>query len=195
LKILVTGFEPWGEWRSNPSGDAAASLDGERIGDADVVSAVLPVIHDGDTAITFPLIEKHQPSAVVSLGLGSSPCLNLERVAVNLKGDDEPIILAGPDAYFATLPTRSMADAIIDGGVPARLSYHAGTFLCNHIMYNVLHYLRETRRTIPAGFIHVPPTPQLVVGKRQIGPSMSLEIIREGTFLALENLVSFLSSS
>ena len=195
MKILVTGFEPWGEWKSNPSGDVVASPEGKRIGVAEVVSAVLPVIHGDDTAVVFPSIEEHQPCAVVSFGLGHSICLNVERVAVNLKGDDVPIVVGGPDAYFATLPTRSIADAIVVGGVPARLSYHAGTFLCNHIMYSVLHHLSETGRAIPAGFIHVPPTPQLVVDQGQTGPGMSLEKIREGTVLALENLVSFLSNS
>jgi pyroglutamyl-peptidase len=195
LKILVTGFEPWGDRKSNPSGDVAASLDGERFGEAEIVSAVLPVVHGSDTAVTFPLIEEHQPSAVVSLGLGSSTCLNVERVAVNLKNDDEPIVAGGPAAYFATLPTRAMAEAIVAGGVPARLSYHAGTFLCNHIMYSVLHHLDEEDRAIPAGFIHLPPTPQLVVDQGQTGASMSFEKIREGTVLALVNLVSFLSSS
>lgn len=195
MKILVTGFEPWGDLKSNPSGDLSASLEGKRIEDAEVVSAVLPVIYGDDTAVALPLIEEYQPCAVISFGLGHSPCLNVERVAVNLKGDDVPIVVEGPDAYFATLPTRLIADAIVDGGVPSQLSYHAGTFLCNHTMYSVLHHLSETGRAIPAGFIHIPPTPQLVVDQGQTGPSMSLEKIREGAVLALKNLVKFLSYS
>jgi len=194
VKILVTGFGPWDDWASNPSGDVAASLEGERIGGAEIITAVLPVVHGEDTAVALTMIEQHWPAAVVSLGLGGTSCLNVERVAVNLKGDDEPIAEGGPDAYFATLPTRAMRSAIVAGGIPARLSYHAGTFLCNHIMYSVLHHLAKSGSAIPAGFIHVPPTPDLIAAKGQISPSMSLEKIREGTVLGIENLVSFLNN-
>ena len=192
MKILVSGFEPWGDRESNPSGDVAASLEGERIAGAEIVTVVLPVLYGEDTAVLFPLIERIQPAAVVSLGLSGRPCLSVERVAVNLKQDDEPIEVGGPDAYFATLPTRSMVEEIEAGGIPAQLSYHAGRFLCNHIMYSVLHHLAKSKSSVPAGFIHVPPTPDLIAGKGQASPSMSLEMIREGTVLGIENLVSCL---
>jgi len=173
----------------------AASLDGEKICGADIVSAVLPVVSGEDAKVSLPLIDEHQPAAVLSFGLAPTACLNVERVAVNLKKDDSPIVADGPDAYFATLPTRAMRDAIEAGGIPAKLSYHAGTFLCNHTMYSVLHYLSETNRSIPAGFIHIPPTPDLGAAEGEGAPSMALEKIREGAVLALENLVSFLSNS
>jgi len=173
----------------------AASLDGERIAEAEIVTAVIPVVHGEDTAVVFPLIEQHKPAAVLSLGLGGGPCLNVERIAVNLMREDEPIVEGCPDAFFATLPTRSMVDAIVAGGVPAKLSYSAGTFLCNHIMYSVLNYVSATGPAIPAGFIHVPPTPDLVAAQEQMAPSMSLEEIRVGTVLGIENLVDFLHNS
>jgi pyroglutamyl-peptidase len=192
LKILMTGFEPWGDWDSNPSGEVAKSLDGEVIGGVEVVGAVLPVAYGEDIAIVTPLIEKLRPSAVVSLGLSRTSSLNVERVAINMKMDDQAIVSGGPDAYFATLPTRSMVEAIAAGGIPAKLSYHAGTFLCNHIMYSVLHHISQTGNAIPSGFIHIPPTPKMVREGDQQGEGMSLGVIREGTVLAVENLVGFL---
>ena len=192
MKILMTGFEPWGEWDTNPSGEVAKSLDGEVIGGVEVVGAVLPVAYGEDIAIVTPLIEKLRPSAVVSLGLSRRSELSVERVAINMKMDDQAIVSGGPDAYFATLPTRSMVEAIAAGGIPAKLSYYAGTFLCNHIMYTVLHYMAQTGISTPAGFIHIPPTPDMVREEDQRGASMSLEKIRAGTVLAVENLVGFL---
>jgi pyroglutamyl-peptidase len=192
LKILMTGFEPWGDWDSNPSGEVAKSLDGEVIGGVEIVGAVLPVTYGEDIAIVRPLIEKLRPSAVVSLGLSRRANLSVERVAINMKMDDQAIVPGGPDAYFATLPTRSMVDAIAAGGIPSKLSYHAGCFLCNHIMYTVLHYLSQTGNATPSGFIHIPPTPDMAREGDQQGASMSLEKITEGTVLAVGNLVGFL---
>ena len=195
MKILVTGFEPWGKWPSNPAGDVAILLGGERIGGVEIVSALLPVEFGEDTAITLPLIEEHKPAAVVSLGLAQTSCLNVERVAVNLKNDDQAIYGTGPDAYFATLPTRAMKEAIEKVGIPSKLSYHAGTFLCNHIMFGVLHFLAVNQSDTIAGFIHVPPTPDLVAAEGKDEPSMSLEMIREGTVIGLGHLVDYLSNS
>ena len=164
----------------------------------EVVGAVLPVAYGEDIAIVTPPTEKLRPSAVVSLGLSRRSELSVERVAINMKMDDQAIVSGGPDPYFATLPTlptlptRSMVKAIAAGGIPTKLSYYAGTFLCNHIMYTVLHYMAQTGISTPAGFIHIPPTPDMVREGDQRGASMSLEKIRAGTVLAVENLVGFL---
>ena len=183
MKILLTGFEPWAQWSTNPSGAVAESLDGAIIGGFEVVSTVLPVIHGDDIAKVAPLIAEYKPAAVVSLWLGSASALHVERVGVNLKvidGADHPVVAGGPDAYFATLPTREMVTRMQDAGVPARLTYSAGTFLCNHIMYSVLHLIAENGLDIAAGFIHVPPTPELVVELGSAQPSMVLETIHTG---------------
>ena len=162
MKILLTGFEPWANWTRNPSGEIAESLSGADIDGAEVISAVLPVAFGEDMARIAPLIERHHPEAIVSLGLGGRvPALHVERVAINLKvvDDQDFPILEGPQAYFATLPTRDMVAAIREAGVPATLHYSAGTFLCNHVMYSVLHYLRGMDLDVPAGFIHLPRLP------------------------------------
>ena len=184
MKILLTGFEPWAEWSSNPSGTVVESLHGTSIGGCEVVSAVLPVVHGTDIDRVAPLIAEHEPVAVVCLGLhGSASALHVERVGINLKvidGVDYPIVEGGPDAYFSTLPTRAMVQRIEDAGVPAQLTYSAGTFLCNHIMYSVLHLIAESRDDMPAGFIHVPPTPERVAELGRSQPSMALETICSG---------------
>ncbi len=191
MKILLTGFEPWAEWSSNPSGAVAESLDGSSIGGCEVVSAVLPVVHGADIDRVAPLIAEHEPVAVVCLGLhGSASALHVERVGINLKvidGVDYPIAEGGPDAYFATVPTRAMVQQMEDAGVPARLTYSAGTFLCNHIMYSVLHLVAED--DLPAGFIHMPPTPELVTELGRSQPSMALETIRTGVVAGVTAVV------
>ena len=197
MKILLTGFEPWAEWSSNPSGAVAESLNGTSIGGCEVVSAVLPVVHGADIAQVTRLIAEHEPAAVVCLGLhGSASALHVERVGINLKvidGVDYPIVEGGPDAYFSTLPTRAMVQRMEDAGVLARLTYSAGTFLCNHIMYSVLHLIAENGGDMPTGFIHMPPTPELVAELGTSQPSMALETIRTGVVAGVSAVVENLT--
>ena len=199
MKILITGFDPWGEWKRNPSGEIASSVGGETIDGCEIVSATLPVVHGEDIGKVGPMIEKHRPSAVLSLGLAAGvSALNVERVAVNLKvvdgADgpvDEPIIVGGPSAYFATLPTREMVEAIRKADVPARLSYSAGTYLCNHIMYNVLHWITDRGEDTLAGFIHIPRLPEQGLDG---GPSMPLDLMRSGVVAGLAAVAAFLGN-
>lgn len=199
MKILLTGFEPWAEWSSNPSGAVAESLNGSSIAGCEVVSAVLPVVHGADIDRVAPLVAEYEPVAVVCLGLhGSASALHVERVGINLKvidGVDYPIVEGGPDAYFSTLPTRAMVRRMADAGVPARLTYSAGTFLCNHIMYSVLHLIAERGDGLPAGFIHVPPTPELVTELGRSQPSMALETIRTGVIAGVAAVVEGLRTT
>lgn len=190
MKILLTGFEPWGDWPGNPSGEIARALDGAEIGGCRIVSEVLPVVHGEDMAKVAPLIAQVRPNAVVSLGLhGSAPVLHVERVAVNLKVIEEvdhPVAPGGPAAYFATLPTRAMVGAMWEAGIPARLTYSAGTFLCNHIMYSVLHHIATRGLDIRAGFIHIPPTPELIARRGGAQASMALADIQRGVVPGIE---------
>lgn len=196
--MLLTGFEPWADWSHNPSGDVAQALDGQVIGDCRIISAILPVVHGEDMAIVKPLIEKHRPLAVVSLGLhGSASVLHVERVAVNLKvidGEDHPIVDGAPDAYFTTLPTRDMVVAIEkEAQIPAKLTYSAGTFLCNHIMYSVLHFVVSVNLNVKSGFIHIPPTPDMVLGQGKA--SMALDDIQRGVVAGLRVVAQSLNVS
>ena len=189
-KILVTGFEPWGKWERNPSGEIAGALSGKEIGGCRVTSAVVPVTHGEDIAMVAPLIDEHRPIAVVSLGLGGGPALRVERLAVNLKvlegeggTEDLEVVEGGPAAYFSSLPVREMVVDIRRAGVPAQLSYTAGTFLCNHLMYSVLHHIVRRGLDTPAGFVHIPALPEQVVDSGS--PSMSLDAMQRGIVAGL----------
>ncbi|MDP6779753.1 MAG: pyroglutamyl-peptidase I [Candidatus Latescibacteria bacterium] len=193
-KILVTGFEPWGKWERNPSVEIAEALAGREIGGYSVLSTPVPVVHGEDIARVAPLIDTHRPAAVVSLGLGGGATLRVERVAVNLKvlsdgetPQDLQVAEGGPAAYFSTLPVRGMVSALRQDGVPAQLSHSAGTFLCNHLMYSVLHHIAREGLDMPAGFVHIPLMPEQVADTGQ--PSMTLETMERGIVAALGAVV------
>lgn len=161
MKVLVTGFEPFAGASLNPSGEIVKRLSGENL-----VTAVLPVTYEGATAELLRLVREHQPSAVVCLGQAEGrSTISFERVAINLDDAsladnagvtrvDQPIDPSGPDAYFATLPVRELADAVKAAGLPASLSLSAGTFVCNHIFYELQKALAGTG--VRSGFVHVP---------------------------------------
>ncbi|MDA0746407.1 MAG: pyroglutamyl-peptidase I, partial [bacterium] len=103
---------------------------------------------------------------------------------------DLPVVEGGPAAYFSTLPVRAMVGRMRAAGVPAQVSYSAGTFLCNHLMYQVLHQMEEQEMKALAGFIHIPPLPEQVVSGGQ--GSMPVELVREGVLVGLEVVVEAL---
>lgn len=190
-RILLTAFEPFGGESVNPSLEIAKIL--SRRDDVDVLT--VPVTFADSHAVVLPHIAGHD--AVVMLGQAKGrKGLTVERVAINVDdasmpdnaGDaptDRPIIPDGPAAYFSTLPVKAIVNAIRNKNLPASVSNSAGTYVCNHLMYSVLHALRE--EDIPAGFIHVPALPEQTEGHPEI-PSMTLEDMVCGIELALEVL-------
>lgn len=189
--ILVTGFEPFGEYSRNPSSEIARSLDETIILGARVSSLELPVDTVRAPKQLIAALEELKPNAVLSLGLaGGRRVLSVEKIAVNLLNFEipdnagvtrysEPIRQDGPAAYFATLPVEELVRAIRDAGVPSDLSMSAGGFLCNQIMYTSLHYYAQQGKTRPSGFIHMPALPDMVVHDPSLA-SMSFETIRRG---------------
>jgi pyroglutamyl-peptidase len=172
MRLLLTGFEPFGGSEVNPSAQIVAQLAGTGVEGVDLVTAVLPVDrHHGPPRLIQAVLET-EPEAVLCLGLaGRSPAMAIERVAVNLldfriadnSGNqfvDQLIVPDGPAAYFTTLPVRAMVEAVMAVGVPAELSLSAGAFLCNQVTYELLHYLTLEQLDIPAGFVHVPLLPE-----------------------------------
>ena len=122
--------------------------------------------------------------------------ISIERVAINLldfriadnagdKVTDEPIVPGAPAAYFATLPVREMYNSIRAAGIPCELSTSAGTFLCNQVMFTILHYMARNRLGIPAGFVHLPRLPEQVASSDALVPSMGLETMIVGIRVAL----------
>ena len=151
--ILLTGFEPFGTYKDNPSGEVAAAFHGRTVGDEIVQSAVLPVDHRLAAVRVVELLRETTPRAIVHLGLaGGRARLALERVAVNVmdfeiadnagyRATGEPCVAGGPAAYFSTLPLAAMLEALTAAGVPAYLSSTAGTYLCNQTFYTTRHLL------------------------------------------------------
>lgn len=163
--VLLTGFEPFAGDPANPSGEAVRALAASWTGPATLVAEVLPVTFAGAAARLRALIDAHSPDVVIATGLaGGRAAVGVERVAVNLQDAripdnggaqpvDEPSVPGAPAAAFATLPVKAIAAAIRDAGVPAEVSYTAGTFVCNHVMFTALD---AAPAGVSAGFVHVP---------------------------------------
>ena len=161
MKILLTGFEPFGKASSNPSGEIVKQISGDNI-----VTAILPVAYAKSAERLLALIEEHNPDVVICLGQAEGRTeITPERVAINLDdarlADNEgvlrsgiKIIDGGPDAYFSTLPVKEIVEAIKAKGVPAAVSLSAGTFLCNHVFYVAQNKFAGTN--VRSGFVHVP---------------------------------------
>jgi pyroglutamyl-peptidase len=172
--ILLTGFEPYGGGTLNPSTELVNNFDGRSMGDYLVVGRTLPVSQRDLASRIVRLMDEWDPKAVVSLGLWpGEPVLRLERVAVNVADfeipdndgvllRDAPLSASAATAHLTTLPLRTIEDALIDAGIPARISSTAGTFLCNATMFGFLDLIAARGRSTLAGFVHVPYLPQQV---------------------------------
>jgi pyroglutamyl-peptidase len=193
--ILLTGFEPFGGERTNPSWEVASWLDGKEIGGATIHTLELPVSCRRASKIVASAIASTRPAAVLGLGqAGGRPSLSIEKIAVNLADERaqhesdggasaKPVVARGPDAYFARLPIAAMLRAITRRGIPAAVSLSAGVFVCNTVMYATLHALRA-RPDVPAGFIHLPYTAAQAAHHRAAA-SMSVDLMTAGVEIAL----------
>lgn len=177
MKILVTAFEPFNGRDINPSQLILEQLEAPE--GVTLMKELLPVEFKATTEILKKRLKEHRPDVVISLGqAGNRPEISVERVAINLDncrssngqkviadnaGDtpvDEPIVADGPQAYFSNLPVWEIVEAIQKVGVDAAGSYTAGTYVCNHVMYTVLHEVAINYPDMKAGFIHVPFLPE-----------------------------------
>jgi pyroglutamyl-peptidase len=192
LSVLVTGFDPFGGSAVNPSWDAVHALHGREIAGHRVVGAELPTVFGASLQRLEALMDEHRPRLVVCTGqAGGRPAISLERVAINVndaripdnagaKPVDTPVVADGPAAYFSTLPIKAMLQALLDAGVRAEVSQTAGTFVCNHAFYGLMHLLAAPRwRGVRGGLVHVPWLPE------QGQPSMRLEELVRGLELAI----------
>jgi pyroglutamyl-peptidase len=192
--LLVTGFEPFDGERINPSADVAQALAGRRVYSVPVVAAVLPCVFGRAIDVLRDVISAQRPQLVLALGqAGGREGFSIERVAINVDDAriadnagacpiDTPVIGGAPAAYFSTLPIKAMVAALRRAGWPAAVSQSAGTFVCNHVFYGLMHTLR--RRRVRGGFMHLPLLPEQAA--RRGGPSLPLEVQIAGVALALE---------
>jgi pyroglutamyl-peptidase len=198
--MLVTGFEPFGHDAVNPSQELAKALDGHRAGGVAVRAMVLPVHPESARDALAPALGAPGLAAVVHFGLAAGRArLALEAVGLNrldyaipdARGDlrrDEPCVPGAPAAYWSTLPLRVILRELTAAGLPAYISYTAGTYLCNFTLYSTLHRLAGLGRAVPAGFIHVPYLPAMVAGHGLEEPSMDLGAMRRAAEITLAEL-------
>ena len=186
--MLVTGFDPFDGAAINPSWLAALALHGRSICGHKVIAAQLPTVFDRSLRELARLLKQHQPALVLCLGqAGGRAAISLERVAINIndariadnagyKPIDSAVLPGGPAAYFSSLPIKAMLLAMGKAGVAAEVSQTAGTFVCNHVFYGLMHELatRRALRKTRGGFVHLPFVPQQGV------PSMTLQDMVRG---------------
>lgn len=196
-KVLLTGFDAFGGDSTNPSWLAVQALHGRQIAGHQIVAARLPTVFGESLALLLQLMEKHQPRWVVCTGVaGTRDAVSLERVAINLADAripdnagaqpvDASVVPGGPAAYFTSLPVRTMLEALQREGITAEISQTAGTFVCNHVFYGLMHYLahRSTKTPCRGGFIHLPYLPEQAHAPR----GMPLETMVRGLQAALRS--------
>ena len=194
-RILLTGFDPFGGETVNPSWEAARALHGRRVGGHQIVARQLPTEFAGSLRVLKAAMRELKPAIVLGVGqAGGRAQLSLERVMINLQDAripdnagaqpiDEPVINGAPAAYFSTLPLNTMLAALHDAGIPATISHSAGTYVCNHIAYAMLHFAAKTRG-VRAGFIHIPYLPAQAA-RLLAAASMAQADVERGLLIAL----------
>jgi len=195
MQALVTGFEPFGGDAVNPA-FAALGLLPPRLGALAVATRVLPTVFGRARAALDGAIAATAPDIVLCLGLaGGRAALSLERVAINLDDAcipdndgvqpiDRAIVTGGPPAYFTTLPMKAAAAALREAGLPAIVSNSAGTFVCNHVFYWLMHHAATRRPALRGGFLHLPYLPSQAA-RYDGAPSMALDDIVRGVEIVL----------
>ena len=195
MKALVTGFEPFGGDSVNASLEAVRRLPA-RIGALEIVTATLPTSYARSIPALEDAIGRATPGVVLCVGqTGERAALCVERVAVNVQDAesadndgarpvDQPVVAGGPAAYLTTLPVRAAVAGLRAKELPAQLSMSAGTFVCNHVFYGLMHLAATGKHRFRAGFLHVPRLPQQA--RAPGAPSMELDDITRGIVVVLQ---------
>ena len=196
MKALVTGFEPFGGEPINPALEALRRLP-PRLGALTLATRVLPTAFGRTLGALENAVLTTAPDIVLCLGLaGGRAALSLERVAINiddaripdndgLQPIDLPVVAGGPAAYFATLPIKAATAALRQAGLPAVVSNSAGTFVCNHVFYGLMHLAAMRQPGLRGGFLHLPYLPSQAA-RLDGAPAMALDDIVRGIEIVLE---------
>ncbi|MBT6273451.1 MAG: peptidase [Chromatiales bacterium] len=219
--VLLTGFEPYGDWPSNPAGTVAEQLNESVIAGATVVGRTLPVTLDGLGPRVRGLLEEVDPVAVLSLGLyPGAATLRVERLGLNVadfsRPDNDGLLAANltlidnqPMARLATIPVHAVRDAQLAAGLPSIVSNSAGTYLCNAMLYQFLNQTAHRANQCPCGFMHLPFEPAQVAASlhgsgdaasgagplQDCVPSMHLDTMLAGTEIALKTILESIDQS
>ncbi|MCD7809635.1 MAG: pyroglutamyl-peptidase I [Erysipelotrichaceae bacterium] len=199
MKVLVTGFDPFGGEKINPAIESVKKLPDEIAG-AQIIKLEIPTVCHKSLDVIDAAIAENDPDVILSIGqAGGRPDITVERVGINVDDCripdnagqqiiDEPVFPDGPAAYFVNLPIKAMVARIQSHNIPASVSNTAGTFVCNHVTYGVRHICETKYPGKKSGFIHIPYLPQQVIDKKGM-PSMSLDVIVEALTAAIEAIV------
>lgn len=204
--ILLTGFEPFGGETLNPSWDVARALHGASIGGARVHALRLPCVFGESLALLRGALADLRPALVVALGQAGGRCdITPERVAINVDDAripdnagaqpvDRPVVDGGPAAYFSTLPVKAVVAALRAAGIPASVSQTAGTFVCNHVFYGLMHALAlapaaAAGERTRGGFIHLPYLPAQAAAHPG-APSLAFATLVDGVRIAVETALA-----
>ena len=199
MKILVSGFDPFGGEKINPAIESVKLLPDEIKG-AKIIKVEIPTVARKGLKKLEEVIEIEKPDVVINVGqAGGRTDISVERVGINMddfrikdnEGNqpiDEKIAKDGPDAYLVTIPIKAMVQKMIENKIPASVSNTAGTFVCNHVCYGMAHLASTKYPNMRTGFIHIPFLPEQVVDKRNM-PSMPLEMIAKGLEYAIEAII------
>lgn len=196
MKVLITGFDPFGGEKINPAWEAVRALP-DNIDGIEVVKLQIPTVFKKSAKKLFENIESVKPDVVICVGqAGGRYEFSVERVAINVDDGripdndgyqpvDSPVFEDGENAYFSTLPIKAIVEEVKKDGIPAAVSNTAGTYVCNHIMYSLLYYLNKNNLNIKGGFIHVPFIPEQVVEKKNT-PYMELTRITKALEISIK---------
>lgn len=199
MKVLVTGFMPFGGESINPAYEAVKLLP-DMIGGAEIVKKEIPVVFDEGAGVVKEEICKESPDIVICVGqAGGRTGVTPEKVGINLQdaripdnGGNQPLDKAieedGPAAYFTLLPVKAMVENMKQEGIPASVSYSAGTYVCNDVMYHLLYDIDHSFKNVIGGFIHVPFCLEQVQDKPGVA-ALSIDTIARGLEICIRTVV------
>ncbi len=201
MKILITGFDPFGGETVNPAYEVVKLLPNTIVG-AEIIKMEVPTQFHRAGEVLEAALQAHKPDVVICVGqAGGRAAITPEKVAINLMDGripdnagyqpvDVPIRENGATAYFTSLPVKAMVQRMQDAGIPAAVSYTAGTYVCNYLLYTLLYLIDTKFPGVRGGFIHVPYAMEQAVNKPLGTPSMDLHQIARGLETAVEAVVA-----
>ena len=205
VRVLVTGFEPFGGMNVNPTQELVSALAARGVEGVDLHTAVLPVEYDACLGALVAETDRLRPDAVIACGLAAGrTAVTPERIGINVKDTSrtesasadnagraptDEAIGDGPDGLFSTLPVRQIQRALVAAGVPSTVSNTAGTYICNNTMYGVLDHLRKEGRDTLAGFVHFPASTEMAVADPRL-PSLPLDLMERALVVVVETVAA-----
>ncbi len=198
--ILLTGFEPFDGYSINPSEELVKLLKGNIIAGSKIVGEVLPLDYSNAADILKKAIHNYKPSHVLCCGQANRSAITIEQVGLNIQNtrrednygntpSSYKIIDEAPAAYFSTIDVHPLVEALRTKGIPADVSYHAGTYGCNWILFNLLHWINLKEVSTEGLFVHIPPLPEQAIEKDTMTlATMPLGVIVDALRIIIENL-------